>query len=280
MSRDATPLINAKELYQLFNNNQKVVIIGVIPPWRFLTGHIPGSHQVWRQQLSQPGSAKLIHADGFTRWAQQRGINTDSRIVIWDERYDATRLWWAFRHYGKQDVQILNGGLHAWKCSGLPVELGPTNHSNRNKTGNFIGAQNTAFPIANSHHVLTTRTAPDSQLWDCRHEDEWSGMKRLRGAKVAGRIPWAMHLPWQLFRAEPRAGGLFHSIHTIEKVIKTYGVDRTKKQYFYCQSGVRTTVAIFALYRMGWDPQDLINYDGSWREWSHDVSLPSTSKLT
>ena len=37
---------------------------------------------------------------------------------------------------------------------------------------------------------------------------------------------------------------------------------------------MRTTTHIFALYLMGWDLDRLLNYDGSWIEWSYYEQNP------
>lgn len=142
-----------------------------------------------------------------------------------------------------------------------------------------MACRGSRFPIGEIKNILDMHHEPGSQLWDCRNLDEWRGQKRLRGARKSGRIPWANHLPWQLFRAEPKGGSLFYREETIVKVIKAYRLDKTKRHYFYCQSGVRTTVAMLALYRLGWDPQNLINFDGSWRAWSRDDALPSHQEM-
>jgi thiosulfate/3-mercaptopyruvate sulfurtransferase len=268
-------LINTKELNELLRDSRKkVIVIGVIPLWRFLIQHIPGSHQVWRNQLTEPGSAKLIDAKGFTCWAQRLGIHPESHVVLWDERYDATRLWWAFQHYGKYDVQVLDGGLEAWKQAKLPLARGPVRRISHQYPGRFTTRITNRFPIGETHDILATKNQLDSQLWDCRSFNEWSGRTQLRGARKAGRIPWAKHLPWQLFRAEPCKGSHFFEAQIVEDVISIYNLDKNRKQFFYCQSGVRTTVAIFALYQLGWEPEKLINFDGSWREWSRDATLP------
>ena len=60
----------------------------------------------------------------------------------------------------------------------------------------------------------------------------------------------------------------------IQKVIEKHGIDPNKDQIFYCQSGVRTTTPIFALYLLGWDLDRLHNYDGSWIEWSYHNENP------
>ena len=57
-------------------------------------------------------------------------------------------------------------------------------------------------------------------------------------------------------------------------MIDRLGYDQRKDQYFYCQSGVRSTQALFALYLLGWPLERLHNYDSSWIGWSKDASLP------
>ena len=60
----------------------------------------------------------------------------------------------------------------------------------------------------------------------------------------------------------------------IQKVLDKLGFDKSKEQYFVCQSGVRTTNWIIALYAMGWPIEKLHNYDDSWIGWSKDAKLP------
>jgi thiosulfate/3-mercaptopyruvate sulfurtransferase len=268
-------LIQADELGRMSGCAQKPVIIGILPRWQFLQSHIPGSSQVWRGEISAPLSSRLIEADGFERWARGIGVRTDSRIVIWDQRYDATRLWWAFQCYGKSDVQVLDGGLRSWKQARLNLRRFISSRNLQQMTGDFSAGQSTRFASVEIEDVLHSEMDSDVQLWDCRSHAEWSGRRRLTGARKAGRIPWAKHLPWQLFRHDRRSNRSFLSCDAVQAVVDAYGLDRSKKQIFYCQSGVRSTVPIFCLYRLGWDPAGLLNYDGSWKEWSQSERLPS-----
>ena len=60
----------------------------------------------------------------------------------------------------------------------------------------------------------------------------------------------------------------------VQQVLQKYGVDKNKEHIFYCQSAVRTTTHIFAMYMLGWDINKLHNYDGSWIEWSYHEKNP------
>lgn len=270
------PLIQPSALRHQLEQDPQLVLLGMTHPWRFRWRHLPGSHAVWRPQIGHAGGCRLIDAAGFEAWAQSLGIHNSSRVVIWDRRYDASRLWWAFQRYGHADVRVLDGGLRAWRSSGLPLQRGggrPTPST----PGTFQARKGDAFPTADIADVLASEMKADVQLWDCRSSAEWSGRRRMRGARKPGRIPWARHLPWELFRNYSRRDRRFRSDEQIQEVIAAYGIDPGKRQLFYCQSGVRTTVPMLALARLGWDPHQLCNYDGSWREWSQSEALPYTA---
>ena len=265
----AKPWINAIEIITAIEAGAQPILIGITPSWQFRLRHIPGSYQIWRPQLWEKGTSRLVNREQFSTWAQHLGIHADSRIVIWDDRYDATWLWWAFQHYGKHDARILEGGLQAWCTAGLPLAHGRGRQRHGQQRGSFVAKTDSRFPIATFEQVVESRTDPKYQLWDTRDLEEWQGRKRLRGAGRSGRIPWATHLPWQMFRETGNTTKSFRSDADFKALIHQYGLNQDKHQIFYCQSGVRTTTAIYALYRIGWDPQRLHNYCGSWREWSN-----------
>ena len=278
-------LIDVEELQdRIQSDDPDLVIVAVMPRWRFWRAHLPGSHQVWRGQLSAPGRHHLIDGPGFQRWAQGLGIHSGSNLVLLDERYDAVRLWWAFHHYGTSNVRVLNGGLRAWRQAGLPIRRGPGgleragsrampgSHSPTSEP--FIARAGGCFPIATTTDIWRARDQDTVQLWDSRDPEEWSGQKRLRGARRAGRIPWSRHLCWRDWRHGRERGYAFRSDAELAELVERHGIDRHKDQIVYCQSGVRSTTLLFALARLGWDPQRLFNHDGSWREWSQDPSHP------
>ena len=60
----------------------------------------------------------------FQDFARRLGIDNDSQVVVYDEKYDATRLWWMFYLYGKTDVRVLDGGYQGWKAAGYDTALG------------------------------------------------------------------------------------------------------------------------------------------------------------
>jgi len=275
-------IITPKQLKALMDKKEpKLVILAVARLDQYLRGHIPGAIRVWRPDYEPPKNkpfpfeGMIINRIQFQKFARRLGIDNDSIVVIYDHKYDATRLWWAFFLYGKRDCKVLDGGFQAWEAAGYPVD-----HLRRGKpkkVGNFVAKDPLPGWTASMEDVWRAKTDPEIQLWDDREWNEWTGAKLKHGAFRKGRIPWAKFLNWKEFKMPVKKGEpptAFKPASEVLKVIKKHGMDRNKDQIFYCQSGVRTTTPIFVLYMLGWDVNKLHNFDGSWIEWSYYKENP------
>ena len=276
-------LITVQELKQLLDaGDPNLVVLAAEGTVGYRTGHIPGAYQVDRPDYEAPPETQggvtgnIIDAAGFTALAGRLGIDRNSRVVVYESKYDATRIWWAFFYYGKTDVRVLDGGIKAWEEAGYPVEvLAPDAPA---RPGNFVAR--VVFPRlrVDTDEIAAIRNDPEAQLWDTRSFEEYTGEKRKRGAHRAGRIPGCRHSEWTLFKGrENRAAWL--TAAEIRPLLRELGFDPAKDQYFYCQSGVRTTQVLFALYLSGWQFEKLHNYDSSWIGWSKDFRLPLEAGL-
>jgi thiosulfate/3-mercaptopyruvate sulfurtransferase len=271
-------LITVQELKRLIDSRDpKLVLLAAENSVEYRLGHIPGSHQVDRPAIEAPPetqngiSGNIIDATGFTKLAQKFGINQDSVVVVYDTKYDATRLWWAFTYYGKKDVRVLDGGIKAWKGAGYPVDLlAPSTPAH---SGNFTAKVSLPTLRVDTPDIIAAQSSSKSQLWDNRDIKEFSGEELKKGAYRAGRIPGSNHSDWTLFKKKENQAEWLTSSE-LQTVVQKLGYDRSKEQYFYCQSGVRSTQAIFALYLAGWPIEKLHNYDSSWIGWSKDKNLP------
>ena len=279
-------LITPGELKSLIDaNDEKLVLVGVVRAGvtgPFTRGHIPGAYSAWRADYMTekgepyPFAGMTVDRMRFQDFARSLGVDDDSKVVLYDEALDATHLWWIFYLYGRTDIRILDGGYEAWKAAGYDTEFGG-GRKRSSKRGNFAATPARPGWAYAMDDVRGSKSDTDVQLWDTREPDEWSGKRLLRGASRPGRIPWAEFLNWKQFKKEVK-GKMpteFRSAAEIQAIIDEYGLDESKDQAFYCQSGVRTTTEIFALYLMGWDPEKLHNYDGSWIEWSYHKENPA-----
>ena len=195
----------------------------------------------------------------------------DSVIVVYDTKYDATRLWWAFTYYGKGNVRVLDGGVKAWRAAGYPVDLLAPSAPAR--SGNFVAKVSLPSLRVDTSDVVAAQNSSNTQIWDNRDLKEFTGEELKKGAQRAGRIPGSNHSNWTVFKKKENQAEWLPASE-LQSVINKLGYDRSKELFFYCQSGVRSTQAIFALYLAGWPLEKLHNYDSSWIGWSRDKNLP------
>ncbi|HEX2044972.1 MAG TPA: rhodanese-like domain-containing protein, partial [Gaiellaceae bacterium] len=88
----------------------------------YLAGHVPGASFLdVERDLSAPaaspgGRHPLPDADGFARAAGAAGIGPGVFVVAYDDGRSggAARLWWLLRHFGHEEVAVLEGGIDAW----------------------------------------------------------------------------------------------------------------------------------------------------------------------
>lgn len=269
----AEALITAPGLKALIDaGDPDLVIIAVAKAVDYRLGHIPGALSVWRGDYGAPAGGEYPYGGmvaqrrDFQAFARALGISRTSKVVVYDHKYDATRLWWAFFLYGKADVQVLDGGYEAWRAAGYdsdtlaPDAPGP---------GDFTAAEARGDWSVDDAYIREGSSA--LQLWDARDVEEWSGETVRSGAYRAGRIPNATLVNWREFR---RPDGEFLNAGQMTAMLDDFGFDDSKEQVFYCQSGVRATQDIFGLYLLGWDVAKLHNFDGSWIAWSFNAQNP------
>lgn len=276
-------LIAVQELKQLIDaKDPRLVVLAAENSIEYRLGHIPGSYQVDRPAIEAPPETQngvtgnLIDTAAFTKLAQRLGVNRDSIVVVYDTKYDATRLWWAFTFYGKGDVRVLDGGVKAWKAAGYPVDLLASSLPGNN--GNFTARVSLPALRVDTPDVVAAQGNSAAQIWDNRDIKEFTGEELKKGAYRAGRIPGSSHSDWALFKKKNNQAEWLSASEVTPLLLKL-GYDRHKDQYFYCQSGVRSTQALFALYLTGWSLEKLHNYDSSWIGWSKDKNLPIVSGL-
>jgi thiosulfate/3-mercaptopyruvate sulfurtransferase len=276
-------LITAAELKKLLDAKEpRLVVLAAESSIEYRLGHIPGSYQVDRPAIEAPPETQggitgnLIDAAGFTKLVQRLGINRDSIVVVYDTKYDATRLWWAFTYYGKGDVRILDGGVKAWKAAGYSTDLLAPELPTR--SGNFSARIALPSLRVDTPDVVAAQGNSAAQIWDNRDIKEFTGEELKKGAYRAGRIPGSSHSDWVQFKKKDNQAEWLPA-GEVSALLHRLGYDRSREQYFYCQSGVRSTQALFALYLAGWPLEKLHNYDSSWIGWSKDKSLPLLTGL-
>jgi thiosulfate/3-mercaptopyruvate sulfurtransferase len=218
---------------------------------RYLQGHIPGAAFVdldsELSDLSIPaevaGRHPLPAAEQFAAAMSRAGIGDDTLVVAYDEGMTGggARLWWLLRHFGHDQVAVLDGGLQSW--------VGPlASGQEKIDPATFTVSQRTGDTVTTGE-LLERLGEPGLVLLDGRPADRFRG-EALGLDPVAGHIPGALNAPSTTGRM-------------IELPPEALEADEVVA---YCGSGVAAASVLLALHRAGRDDARL--YNGSWSEWS------------
>ena len=233
----------------------------------YLAAHIPGARFLDIDELSDksnPAPHMLPPAAEFGRAMEALGVGRDDRITVYDNSplRSAARGWFMLRHFGADQVAILDGGFGQWLSEGRPVERGepaprPVRFEASERPGEVVGKS----------EVLT---GLGTDLLDARGKGRFEGSEPdPRPGVAAGHIPGSRNLPFpELYNED----GTFRDRHEIAQAFAAAGADPHAPFVASCGSGVTASSLIFAAHMLGNRATRL--YDGSWSEWGADPSTP------
>jgi thiosulfate/3-mercaptopyruvate sulfurtransferase len=176
-------------------------------------------------------------------------------VVAYDEAGEggAARLWWLLRHFGHGAVAVLDGGLHAWRAAGGPVDdLPPRPWS----SGDPFEPHARGGDLADADELVARASDDALDVIDAR------APARFRGEvepidPVAGHIPGARNVPFSTVAPD----GLFLAPEELRGRLDP-GPDR--ELVAYCGSGITASTLVLAASVAGL-PARL--YAGSWSDW-------------
>jgi thiosulfate/3-mercaptopyruvate sulfurtransferase len=233
----------------------------------YLRAHIPGARFLDIDELSDrqnPAPHMLPSAGEFGAAMERLGIGREDRIVVYDNSptRNAARGWFMLRHFGAEQVAILDGGLQKWLAEGRPAESGEPGP----RDARFEPQENRS-EVATKQELLGGMREP---LLDARGKGRFEGSEPDPRPGVApGHVPGARNLP---FAALYNEDGTFKSREVIRRLFAEAGIDPQQPFVASCGSGVTANSLIFAAHLLGNDRTRL--YDGSWSEWGADPATP------
>jgi thiosulfate/3-mercaptopyruvate sulfurtransferase len=211
----------------------------------YLEGHIPGASFLdVERELSAPpatpgGRHPLPAADDFAAAAGRAGIGPDVFVVAYDQGMNggAARLWWLLRHFGHDEVAVLDGGTDAWlgPLRAGEEEVEPAEFVPRPRADDTIEAEELASRLGDPRLTVVDARLPERYRGEVEPIDP-----------VAGRIPGARNAPFP--------EGLPPDLLDADEIVA------------YCGSGVTAAVVLLRLARAGREDAKL--YPGSWSDWS------------
>jgi len=238
-------------------------------------GHIRGAVKLhWRDDLQDPVERDLIEKDAFERLMAERGISTDTTLVLYGDKNNwfAAYAYWYLKIYGHEDVRILDGGRQKWIEEGREL----TTDAPSPAAGSYAARDRDESIRTYRDTVRESIGADGEALVDVRSPQEFSGALiaapgyEQEGAQRAGHIPTAQSIPWA---SAVRDDGTFRSADELRSLYEGKGVTADKEVTAYCRIGERSAHTWFVLRELlGYE--DVRNYDGSWTEWGNLVDVP------
>lgn len=244
-----------------------VVVVDVRPPFFYQQAHIPGAVSLPLQLL--PAARNGVPAtEPLAQQLGQVGIAPETHVVVYDDGAGnaAARLYWILTLFGHGAVSVLDGGITAWRHSGLDwaydaVSPAPASYP---------------VPTADSSVVLSTdelKTSlhrPDLALVDTRSPGEYLGLRPT--AMRNGHIPGAINLDWTANFREDNGIAVKQDDETLRELYHTAGVTPDKQVVVYCASGMRASETFAVLRSLGYPRVAL--YVPGWNEWGNRDDTP------
>lgn len=261
-------LIETDELAKIVNQSN-VRLVDAVDPGTYQRAHIPGSVNIFYQLLA---TLKTRKENGYPASVQdaekifgEAGIDNNTLVVVYDggEGPIASAVWFALDFFGHKNVKVLNGGFRKWVKEGRPV----TQDVAKVEKKKFTATPHPEKVIALAG--VKTRDK-NTVLADTRSFKEFIGQDVVPGAARGGHIPGAVQLEWTNFSDSLET---FKSADDIKKALAKKGITKDTKVITYCQIGLgRSTMMAMAMKLAGYD--NVLEYSGSWEEWSADPRLP------
>ncbi|RZJ68304.1 MAG: sulfurtransferase [Flavobacterium sp.] len=255
------PLVDADWLFE-HRNDARLIILDARSPKSKVIEKIPNSiHFDLEETFSDVASGlphTMISPEKFQHEARKLGIDQNSTIVVYDDigSYWSPRVWWMFRSMGFENIEVLNGGLIAWKDAGFETV---ENFISPTETGNFTSKYKSEF-FCSASELFEKISEKSSVVIDARNTDRYNGLvDEPRQGLKRGHIPTAINIPFE----DCLAGNRLKPKPDLEKLFDD--LNKQTQLIFSCGSGVTACIVALAATVAGFD--DLRVYDGSWSEW-------------
>lgn len=196
----------------------------------------------------------------FTKEAQNLGVNSDSILVVYDDKgiYSSARVWWLFKAFGFNNIAVLDGGLPQWTASNYKTEIKINRAVSK---GNFEGKYSSKY-FRFFKDILKIQEDSSCLVLDARSTTRFKGeIEEPRIGLRSGNIPNSKNLPYTYlfdrYCLKPKK--------ELEQIFKTLIEERHDKIIFSCGSGITACILALAAELAG--ITNLSIYDGSWTEY-------------
>lgn len=261
-------VIEPTELASLITQQSahKLLIIDMCSDANYAQGHISGAVHVPPVKIlagTPPAPGKIAPVERLNQVFSFLGLTPDTHVVVYDDEGGgwAGRFIWTLDAIGHKRYSYLNGGLHAWKASGLTLtqEI-PT------VTPSQVSVTLDPKVVIEIPDVIAELDHADFVVWDARSPQEYLGLRQT--AAKNGHIPGAINCEWTLLM-DPTNGLRIRT--DARDYLAELGLDGSKRIITHCQSHHRSGFTYLVGKALGFN---IRAYHGSWSEWGNHPNTP------
>jgi thiosulfate/3-mercaptopyruvate sulfurtransferase len=238
------------------------IVLDARPKSEWTAGHIPGAFSFSWEDYTRTDAQRIPYRvwqpHELAKALGAMGITENTSIVVYG---DADKSWggegwtcWVLSWLGhKGQIRLLSGGVQSWKKNAFPVLAGAEKRNIKNVRYNVQ-----LDPSLDISTAEIEKNRAGLVLVDTRSTLEW----------FRGRIPGAIHIPWDDFYSGKDRRPL--SPDALKKLLQKNGVDTRKPIVYYCTGGIRSGYALMVHQLAGLPAAK--NYEGGYEAWQRQHS--------
>lgn len=259
-------VIEPTELATLLAQPNNLLLIDMSSDASYQQGHIDGAIHIPPQLLvcgQAPVPGKIASVDQLNRLFSFVGLTPATHVVVYDDEGGgwAGRFIWTLDAIGHKHYSYLNGGLHAWKQSKLPL----TTEAPAVKPTKVSVSINTNVVIE-IPDILSELDKADFVIWDARSAAEYRGERMT--AQKNGHMPGAIHCEWTTLMDTQQG---LRIRKDAREFLAELGLTAAKRIVTHCQSHHRSGFTYLVGKALGFT---IRAYHGSWAEWGNHPDTP------
>lgn len=279
MKRRFETLIRAKELATLLKGSSKVHVLeaGIDSFAAYKMFRIPSAKYFDIAKIARPDCPTppmLPSEQDFNTHMQNLGIPNDaSQIVCYDRGglLFASRVWWTFKAFGRNQVAVLDGGLPAWIVEGHETSEGEEAAQPSTAGQPYVFDKKVCKSLGEMvvFEQLLRLNPPQTltQVLDTRAPGTFMGRDSF---EKTSHINGAKNLYFKRLLTED---GNLKSPELLEKEFKSVGINLSNDRHTIntCIAGVSACLSFLAMHHIG--KTNCSVYDGSWNEYSNFLKI-------